>query len=723
MKILMDLLAIQSEGSRGRGIGRYSEELSQEILKMIPNDVDMILNSGYSDYDDEIKNSYNKISSKTNIYKYDILDLSNKSFAERVSYNPLNSLLLQKQLAQHKDINIIHFHSVFEGLGGKSDIVKDFSKINSIKSVITLYDLIPLIYKEIYLSDINVKKWYFNRLRLVYEADLLLAISDATKEDVINILGIPENKVINISGAIDDKKFYKLDDKSKSFAKKTLLKFGINQPYLMYTGGIDFRKNIEASIKAYARLDKKLIEQYQYVIVCKISDTERERFRRVCDDLKIPQEKIVMTGFVSDEELNGLYNMCQLLIFPSVYEGFGLPVLEAMRCGAVVIGSNVSSVPEIIGRDDCMFNPTNIEDIVSKLSHILNNKPLQKELKKYFYERSKEFSWEETASRTIDAYKKLDNEEKVEIRKMKIAFFSPLPNKRSGISDYSLELLPFLTKYMDIDIYVDDYEVESDYLQSNFTIKNYTEFEVNSDRYEQIIYQFGNSEFHEYMYDIALRHPGIIVLHDFFLSGLVQYIAHKNNNAQFFFDNLLYSHGNIGKEYYDGIISHQLNVEDTIKVLPMNKKIIDSAKGVVVHSDYAKQLFKSHYDIDYNVKKIQQVIKTPSIKAVSERQKYKTILGFGIDSIVITAFGHISETKQYDFIIEAFHYGDLFTNNNTHLVFVGNFISNEYKESINKLIKKYKLEKKVKITGFVSDEVYKNYLFASDIGLNLRVDS
>jgi len=233
MKILMDLLAIQSEGSRGRGIGRYSEELSQEILKNIPKNIDIILNSSYSEYDEEIKNDYYKVSSTVDFYKYDILDLYEKSLSIRASYNPLNSLLLQKQLSKKVDTDIVHFHSVFEGLGGKCDIVKDFSMMKNIKSVITLYDLIPLIYKETYLSNVDVEKWYFNKLRLTYEADLLLAISDATKEDAINILGIPENRVINISGAINEKKFYKLDNKSKKAAVSTLKKFNINQPYIM----------------------------------------------------------------------------------------------------------------------------------------------------------------------------------------------------------------------------------------------------------------------------------------------------------------------------------------------------------------------------------------------------------------------------------------------------------------------------------------------------------
>lgn len=156
MKILIDLLAIQSEGSRGRGIGRYSEELSQEILKLIPKNIEIALNSLYPDYKDLI--------SLQEIQKYTILDISEKSFQEKVKYNTLNTFLLKMQFNKNKNTDIIHFFSIFEGLGGKADILHDFSEMPNLKKVITLYDLIPLIYKDRYLSDNNVRKWYFNNL-------------------------------------------------------------------------------------------------------------------------------------------------------------------------------------------------------------------------------------------------------------------------------------------------------------------------------------------------------------------------------------------------------------------------------------------------------------------------------------------------------------------------------------------------------------------------------
>ena len=721
MKILMDLVAIQSEGSRGRGIGRYSEELSKHIIKNIKNkEVYLLLNGLYPEHDKSVKEYFKDCISSNNFIKYHLLNLNNKPFDQRVKYSKLNNILLSKQLNNIEGTEIIHFHSVFEGLGGKADIINNFLNLQS-KTVVTLYDLIPLIYQDIYLSDLNARDWYYKVLRLFYEADLVLSISDATKEDAINILGIPESKIINISGAIDNDKFYKLDSKQEH--KEILNKYSITQEFVMYTGGVDFRKNIESSIKAFAKIEKQLLQNHQFVIVCKITQEQKESFESLVKTLNIPQDKIIFTGFVSDEELNILYNYAKLFIFPSIYEGFGLPILEAMSCGTAVIGSNSSSIPEIIANDKLLFNPTDIDDIKNKINLCLGDEKLLEELQNYSYKRSKQFSWDNSALKAIEGYKSLENKSKQKIEKQKIAFFSPFPNQRSGISDYSLELLPFLSKYVTIDIFIDDYEIDSQYIKSNYNINNYKQFEALASNYDTIIYQFGNSSFHSYMYDIALKHKGIVVLHDFYLSGLVDYIAYKNNDNNFLFDNLVYSHNIQGEKYVQNIQNQTMSTDEIVKRVPINKQIIDSATSVIVHSEYAKNLFSEFYSDDYNIQKIDQLIKIPSKKLISDKTHYKEKLGFKKEEIIISAFGHISYSKQYDFILESFVKADIFKNKNIKLLFIGEFSAPAYQEQINEIIEKNNLNKKVIITGFVSDEQYKHYSIATDIAINLRIDS
>ena len=722
MKVLMDLVAIESESSKERGIGRYSSDLSKTILEQEENDeIKIFLNSLYPEHKETIEEEYKDLIDKKNIIYYNISDISQKTFIQKQIENKLNTALYKEQLLNLKDVELLHFFSVFEGLEGKADIINDMSDLKKIKTVVTIYDLIPLIFQEQYLGNEDVKKFYFKKLRLLYEADLLLAISDATREDAINILGIPSNKVINISGAIDKTKFYKLE--KQQINQNILTKFFITQPYIMYTGGLDFRKNLNTSIEAFSKIDKKLFDAYQYVIVCKITKSQKEDFYNLLENLAIPKHKIIFTNYVTDEELNILYNQAKLFIFPSIYEGFGLPILEAINCNTVVIGSKNSSIIEIIERDDCMFDPTNIKEISTKISNILNDEKLYAELQNYFSKRALEFSWEKSAQITTTAYKKLLLEKKPTIKRQKIAFFSPLPNKRSGISDYSLELLPFLSKYMDIDIFIDDnYTVDDDYLKYNFHIFSYKLFDDLKVNYDNIIYQFGNSEFHHYMYDIALKNKGVIVLHDFYLSGLIDYIATKEQNRDFFIENITYSHPNRPLIYHKENSKFKLDIVKSIDELPMNKMILDSAKSIIVHSNYSKELCKKYYKDDYDISQINQLIKQPSQKIIDSRDKVKKLLDFEQTDIIVSAFGHITDMKQYDFILESFAKADIFKNQNIKLFFVGDYLSDSYKSYIQNIIKKYNF-KNITITGFVDDTTYKNYLLASDIAINLRVNS
>lgn len=608
MNILMDIVALQAYDSRHRGIGRYTHNLVKEtIVKLSKNSVHLALNSLYEEFDEEIFLEFQEIQSE-NIYKYHLINLENYELSKRLKYNPLNSTLIKKQIEQLSHIDIVHFHSIFEGASSKVDIIDSFISCNK-KTVVTLYDLIPLIFQEKYLTTPSLRKWYFQKLRLLYEADLILAISQASKDDAINLLGIPENKIVNISGAIDNQKFFKLDEEILSKNISILKKYHIFQPFIMYTGGIDFRKNISKSIEAFAKLPKELKDHYQYVIVCKISDIELLQFQELITNLNIQKNKIIFTGFVTDEDLNYLYNNCKLFIFPSIYEGFGLPILEAMSCGAVVIGANSSSIPEIIQQEECLFNPEDSQDIADTITKILTNELFYKQLKDYFYELSKTFSWEKSAQKTIDSYIKLASQKQEVSEKAKIAFFSPLSFEKSDIANYSRELLPFLSKYIDIDIYTDGEIIDSDYLTSNYTIRNYREFEFYSDRYDEIIYQFGNSQSSNFIDEIALNYCGIVIVYDSFPTQKILNNAKKIVLHLGLLDEMNEIEINLRNDYIvilENICKTQIKKEiiakEYAKIIKEYKKthdtsIIKSISQIIVDNDIAETITNQEYHV------------------------------------------------------------------------------------------------------------------------------
>ncbi|MEY4504676.1 MAG: hypothetical protein RL154_972, partial [Pseudomonadota bacterium] len=145
-----------------------------------------------------------------------------------------------------------------------------------------------------------------------------------------------------------------------------------------------------------------LKRDYQLVLVCKLNKKQNEYLQSIIALHKLTLDDVILTGFVSDNDLIALYKACYLFVFPSLHEGFGLPVLEAMSFGTAAIGSNVSSIPEVIGLEDALFNPFSSEDITNKIKEVLENKLFWQQLKDNAKAQSSKFSWDATAKKAIE---------------------------------------------------------------------------------------------------------------------------------------------------------------------------------------------------------------------------------------------------------------------------------------------------------------------------------
>ena len=172
----------------------------------------------------------------------------------------------------------------------------------------------------------------------------------------------------------------------------------------MYVGAGDPRKNLYRLIEAYSALSPELIVKYKLVLAGKLIPEEVNLLESLMLKYRIPPEYIVLLGHVSDFELVRLYQNCYLFVFPSIHEGFGLPVLEAMTCGAAVIASNTSSIPEVIGMKEATFNPFSTEELSSFITRALKDEKFYQQLKSNSIRRSKLFSWEKTAQKVINAF-------------------------------------------------------------------------------------------------------------------------------------------------------------------------------------------------------------------------------------------------------------------------------------------------------------------------------
>jgi glycosyltransferase involved in cell wall biosynthesis len=202
-----------------------------------------------------------------------------------------------------------------------------------------------------------------------------------------------------------DERFHKINDQSA--LQRVLRRYGIDFDYILYVGEISHRKNIIRLLRAYHRLkEKDKLKQRKLVLVGKGTiDTEKivSEMRR----LNL-ESNVMFTGYVPDEDLPFLYNGACIFAFPSLYEGFGIPPLEAMRCQVPVVASSSTSIPEVVGTGALLFDPYNVEDIADKLEQVLDQKIDTGALLRTALKQADQFTWEDSARKTIALLENLD---------------------------------------------------------------------------------------------------------------------------------------------------------------------------------------------------------------------------------------------------------------------------------------------------------------------------
>ncbi|MDH4363348.1 MAG: glycosyltransferase family 4 protein, partial [Acidimicrobiia bacterium] len=264
-----------------------------------------------------------------------------------------------------------------------------------------LYDLIPAKFADWYLQRADVRHHYLSRAASLTSVDHLLAISQASADDAVSLLGVDAER-ITVIGAGADARFRRPGvphtDVAARLAERNEVP-GLRPGYILFPSGIERRKNIERTIAAYARLAPEVRARHQLVLVCRIDDYARQLLDRVQAEEGIPGE-VLATGFVDDDTLCRLYQGAELVIFPSIYEGFGLPVLEAMQCGAPVICADSSSLKEVQTWPEARFDPHATEAVADALARTLGDADLLDRLRN---QELPPFTWDLAAQRTAEA--------------------------------------------------------------------------------------------------------------------------------------------------------------------------------------------------------------------------------------------------------------------------------------------------------------------------------
>jgi glycosyltransferase involved in cell wall biosynthesis len=274
-------------------------------------------------------------------------------------------------------------------------------RLRSQPLLVTLHDLIPAVFPEENMPDAAVRRLYWTRLELTRQADRVLNVSQATAEDAIRMLGLrPEKMAVTGGGVSADFR----PPATRDAAREALRRHqpSIDGDYLLFTGGMDYRKNIDGLLAAYAGLSKELRDRYALVIVGRLGlEDARGPFAEQAASHGV-SDRVVLTGHVSDEELVLLYQAASLFVFPSRYEGFGLPVIEALACGAPAIVGRNSSLVELVDRDEAFFDAADPSSIQAALTRALTDDGLLERLRRP--ELRERFTWERVAELTAAEY-------------------------------------------------------------------------------------------------------------------------------------------------------------------------------------------------------------------------------------------------------------------------------------------------------------------------------
>ena len=389
MKVNMDVQLLTVPREKFRGLSMYIYGLSNALIKRSTYKYSF----SFFDYNKERNN-------RQNVCNYlgmniELCECNSMSYLSIIEANRTNSL------------EIYNSYNYSDLVGAKADVYHfPYSRyipmnING-PTVVTVHDIIPVIEEFNYCCSENHILEFKNTIDFIKKRkDIYIAVnSTCTKTDLINYSNINPDRIFLTPLGFCSQKV------SQNQIDDILLKFGIDSPYILYLGALDPRKGIDILLSAFDKIKEKGVK---LVIAGSTASTP---FFDVSDKLNLCSRKndIIFTGYVSEIEKNCLLSGAEIFIFPSLYEGFGLPILEAFDNHCPVICSNTSSLPEVGGDAALYFDPTEKKELIDQIMKIINNPDLRNEMIKMGVERTKLFTWENTAKEIYEIYKTLSSE-------------------------------------------------------------------------------------------------------------------------------------------------------------------------------------------------------------------------------------------------------------------------------------------------------------------------
>ncbi|RUL82335.1 glycosyltransferase [Tautonia sociabilis] len=714
MRLGVDLLPLQSSGSRDRGVGRYAAALLRSLSASSPGD-EFVLYGCRDLPSDRVPDLGNTPRRLSEIGTNEDDDAIRSRWDRIASHNPdrLDALLL---------LNPFELAPGFEPPprvpGG-------------VPIVAVLYDLIPLRFPDAYLADPGVRRRYEHRLDAIRRYDAFLAISGSTRRDAIDLLGLRPDRVTALPFALDPR-FRPadpdgLDDAPDADALRLL---GVSPPFVLHVGGRDDRKNVWAVLDALALLDPDTRDRLQLVLAGEYDTAYRDQISAYATDRSV-NDRVLLAGVVNDRALEALYRRCSALVFPSLYEGLGLPLLEAMRSGSPVIGGRNSSQVDVVGDAGLLVDPTDAAGLARAIDRLLSDPVSASDLRRRAIARTAGLCWDEVGRAARPALLRAAGlgvpapHVRIAPDRPRIGLVSPFPPKETGIADYAARLAVALADHHLVDLYHDgDYVPELGLRDRRFRCIDRAAFarRIAALPHRAVIYQMGNSWYHRSVYELLREHPGITVLHDFHLAGFHFWYDRQPDTRPGHLDRIIALEREAGTLGPDDDVSSWLAEPGGFQAaaarrgVAMNREIFERSRFVVVHSPYCRELVRETLPDQVDRTVVIPMGATPNLPPPSQLLETRARFGLPANAVVFGCFGNLTSMKMYEEIIRAFSSVSRRIDR-AALVFVGKDWEGGH---ARRLVEAAGLADRTLFLGKASKDDYERLVASVDVGLALR---
>ncbi len=597
-----------------------------------------------------------------------------------------------------------------------------------------VFDTIPYLFPEVHQRTLQQQQLFRLRAQLIRRSNIVLTISEHTRRDALQQFALDPTRVVS-HGTGGSEFFVATPDRRPTT---------VAGPYLLAVSGWgDPRKDPHTAFRAFARLRRTGAIQHKLVVACSLPPEGRAAWTHDIISLGIDERDVVFTGHINDEELRSLYTHTDAFILSSHYEGFGLPALEAARCGAPVLTTNSSSLPEVLNFVPGTFAPNDDSALAALLLRTLTDTTFRRDLLTASQRAADTHVWSKVAQRTEHAWhdcaqqtpRRTHRSPRQASDQLNIALVGPFPPSKSGIGTFNARIGEALASRCQIDFFTEGDDPFPAHLP-----RAYGSYPVQSlgrtlhvGAYDALIHTIGNGHYHRATLASALRTPGIVWLHDAHLAGLYLtsqglFLPSGEATPATLERARAHMRAKVHDLYGSGPIlsDHDWWLTETYdrQGLAMLRELLRNARALIVNTEAAAAIARREAPSDLDIYVVPlpyPVPKSAHTRNAALRATTNTTTSIG-ETITISTLGWIDPLKQPHDLISAFSEVTQTTDRPARLVFVGE-LADSLHATLAAHVAKLGITPQVIFTGFTDDTSYASWLERTDIAVQLRAST